>query len=154
MSDCDLFRTDLNAYRDDLLDEERKQQLRRHVLHCQHCSEEIRQLDLMETDIRIRAEQWVAPVDLWERVQSSVKSRNRRKPLLHTISHKPLSWVATAMLLVIVAFSVFNPVKWQLHPPGDQPPLAPAPLGSPQTPEPGTQTLRPGHVSAARVGPN
>ncbi len=110
MSDCDLFRTDLNAYRDDMLDEERKAQLKCHLQHCRNCSEEIRQLDLMESEIRIRAAQWVAPVDLWERVQSSVKSR---KPLIPSITHKPLAWVATAMLLATVAVVFFNQVNLQ-----------------------------------------
>ncbi len=103
MSDCDLFRADLNAYRDDALDQARKEQLRGHLQHCHDCTEEVRQLDLMESEIRIRAEQWVAPVELWERVQNSVESRNMQKPLLHSITHKPLAWIAAAMLLATVA---------------------------------------------------
>ncbi len=108
MSDCDLFRADLNAYRDDALDQARKEQLRGHLQDCQNCSEEVRQLDIMESKIRIRAEQWVAPVDLWERVQKSVESRNMQKSLLPSITHKPLIWVAAAMLLATVAVAVLQ----------------------------------------------
>ena len=71
MSECTSFRADLDAFRDGLLDEERSQQLQRHVESCDSCRAQAKQAEAIEAGIRANAAQWLPPDYLWTRIQSS-----------------------------------------------------------------------------------
>ncbi len=116
MSDCDLFRADLDACRDDMLDRARRQQVKNHVQRCRFCSEEIRQLDVMEAEIRANANQWMPSAGLWGRVQNSVKFSTAQKVSLLPKYRKPTTWVAAALLLITIAAVGFNQVQWRNSP--------------------------------------
>ncbi len=117
MIDCDLFRSDLDAYRDDMLDEVRKEQMAMHLQHCRTCSDEIRRLDSIEAEIRVNAEQWLAPAGLWERVQSSAKSLETPTTSLHPPNRKPVAWTAVAAFMVTVVIIGFNFTRWNVPSP-------------------------------------
>jgi len=103
MSECKSFRSDLDAFRDGLLDEERSLQIDRHVEGCDACRAEIEQAEAFEAQIRQRAVQWQPPEYLWQRIRHSadaLQSGKRRG--------KPLSWAVAATLIIAVIAIGFN----------------------------------------------
>ncbi len=106
MNDCTSFRSDLDAFRDGLLSEERTQQLHQHILSCNSCHGEAKQADAIDAEIRNSAAQWLAPEGLWTRIQNSadnLDSANQRR------SHrKPLAWAVAAMLVIAVGVIAFD----------------------------------------------
>ena len=106
MNECTSIRTDLDAFRDGLLDEERSKQMQRHIESCDSCRAQMKQAEAIEAGIRANATQWLPPDQLWTRIQSSVDKldlgRWRRS------NRKPLSWAVAATLLVAVVLLGFD----------------------------------------------
>ncbi len=106
MNDCTSFRSDLDAFRDGLLSEERAQQLHQHILSCNSCRDEAKQADAIEAEVRNSAAQWLVPEGLWARIQNSADnpgSANR-----HRGHRKPLAWAVAAMLVIVVGVIAFD----------------------------------------------
>jgi anti-sigma factor RsiW len=108
MNDCESFRADLDAFRDEVLDEERKLQLGKHIQNCQACTDEIEQAEAMEARIRTNADNWRPPEDLWTRIQHSVEMLESGSITLSPKERKPLSWAVAGMLVMAVAIFGFN----------------------------------------------
>ena len=74
MNDCESVIADLDAYRDDVLEPDRRQLLTEHLQECLSCNRVLQKSNDLETNIRAQSEQWKATDDLWRRIKSSVDS--------------------------------------------------------------------------------
>lgn len=105
MSDCKHYQADFNDYRDNQLDQQRHQQIAKHLSGCPVCRRHIEQSVTIEQYIRDEADTWTVPEHLWARIKASAddSTDSPEKRL------KPQSWMAAAVLvcaLVIVAINV------------------------------------------------
>ena len=109
MNECESFRDDLDAFRDELLDEERSLQLHRHIKSCSACTAEIKQAEAIEAEIRGNAAQWQPPENLWGRIQNTVNELESETTIQRKTRRKPLSWAVAAMLVVALILGInFN----------------------------------------------
>ena len=109
MNDCESFRTDLDAYRDGILDEKRYVQVHQHIENCPACTDDIKRADMLEIAIHASADKWQPPEKLWSRIQNSVEAQELEKITRLQCERKPLAWVAAAMLVVAIVIGAnFN----------------------------------------------
>jgi len=60
MNQCDDFRGDLDAYRDQSLDRRRSEQIEAHLSQCSDCRKQIDHDAMIEAELKSLASSWVA----------------------------------------------------------------------------------------------
>jgi len=103
MKNCETFRGDLDAYRDQALDESRINEIETHLSHCARCRNELARDAAIEAEIRALASTWETPEHLWTRIKNSVDKETAMTGT--TFVHR--RWMAAALLLFTISFVVY-----------------------------------------------
>ena len=103
MKACDDFRDDLDAYRDEALEQCRIHEIEAHLSHCTCCRDEVNRGAAVEAEIRALASTWEIPEHLWARIKSSLD--NEAATANTTFVHR--RWMAAALLLFTIGFVVY-----------------------------------------------
>ena len=103
MNQCESFRQEFDACRDQALASDRQREIEMHLASCHRCRIEYERNGSIEADIRHHAGNWQPSADLWQRIEASVERRAVRPG----VSRSPLSWMAAALLMLTVGITSF-----------------------------------------------
>ena len=115
MNQCESFKLDFDAFRDQALPPDREHEIETHLASCSHCRSEYERAGSIEAGIRHHAETWQPSPDLWKRIEASAKTRTARSASSPRSSRSPLPWMAAALLMLTVGVTSFILVQ-----PGDE----------------------------------
>ena len=102
MNQCDEFRGDFDAYRDQSLDQQRSEQVEMHLNECANCRQQFDHDVMIEAELKTLASNWTVSEGLWSRIRESVTSEKQ------TTKPKRFGqrWVAAAVFLFAFGFMV------------------------------------------------
>lgn len=103
---CNKFSIkDLDAYRDGMLDDQRRSELSRHLDQCAACRESLDKTAEFEQQIKDVASSWIPSDKLWARIRNSVEKQSRRTP--ERFRPKQFTGIAAAITLCTFAFMIY-----------------------------------------------
>lgn len=107
MNDCAAFRDDLDAYRDNSLDENRQLEVSTHLQNCTACQQEAAQAAAIEQELRNQASDWAPSEELWARIKDSAELESTAAPVTDRRFHQ-LPWAAAALLVMALGAISFS----------------------------------------------
>jgi anti-sigma factor RsiW len=113
MNDCASFRGDLDAYRDNRLDENRQFEVNEHLQSCTACQQEAAWAAAIELELKNQASGWTPTEGLWARIKNSAQLESSADPVKGRRFYQ-LPWAAVALLVValgVVSFSLVEDMQ-------------------------------------------
>jgi anti-sigma factor RsiW len=107
MNVCAAIRGDLDAYRDNTLDESRQCEVHEHLQGCTDCQQQAERAAAIELELKDQASDWIPTAGLWTRIKSSAELQSTTRPVSGRRFYQ-LPWAAVALLLVTLGVTSFT----------------------------------------------
>jgi anti-sigma factor RsiW len=107
MNDCVSFRSDLDACRDQTLDEKRQFEVLEHLQDCIPCQQESERAAAIEQELRNQASSWAPTAGLWARIKTSVELETTAGPASARRFYQ-LRWAGAVFLVLTLGLVSFT----------------------------------------------
>lgn len=111
MNPCDSILADLDAFRDGMLDENRRIKIQQHLTNCTACNTEMDRSANLEQALTKCASAWVPAEDLWVRIQHSACQLETSQYLSPKLFSSRIRWMAAALILLTVSVFSVNMIR-------------------------------------------